>query len=884
MNPTPDDANPEAEHPLPKAVRALPRMRPILLLPLLVLILGLLATQLIWSDSQRQLQTELQNEFDYGIHRTEFNIGQRLSDYEDVLYGLQALYSASDEVSRSEFSAYVAGLHLDEHHPGIQSVAFSISVSGAQKEQHLAAIRKQGFPDYTIHPEGIRDLYVPAIYVEPFQGENLREFGLDNYATAERRATLERARDSEQISVSGKLTLAQGVDAQQTSILMFMPVYRNGVAHNTAESRRANLVGWVSAAFRIQDLAAQLIGASSRNINIDIYDGTEMTAETLLYSSENARDTSAAFKSVRQIQIADRLWTLSFSSKPAFDAKLLHSRTGTLAISGIVVSLILSLFTWLMLYSRERALLDSARLERAKRLAERANQAKSEFLANMSHELRTPMNGILGMTHLALRNETDSHKLNLLEKIQFSGEHLLHTIDNVLDLSSLESGRLHLNPFDFMLREILSDLDGQLTPKASHKGLELAFDIPPELYALKLHGDAARLEQVLLNYACNAIKFTEQGRIVIRARILEEDERSCKLRFEVEDTGIGIDMDKRPPLFTPFWQVDASSSRTHEGSGLGLAICSELVSMMEDGQVGVESALGKGSTFWFSARFDKTGSSVPAGKERKISPELFANFNGARILVADDNSLSQMVMGELLKSAGASVQSAWSGREALELLQQNRYDCVLMDVQMPLMDGIETTQAIRSDPAWAKLPIIAVTAHASDENRQRCLQAGMNDFMGKPFTPSAFYATLARWLPIPAVQEATRDAPAPSRQDSTIWSGDSALIDLSMLADLIGDDRTKMREFATKFLTLARADMTQIESALERNDLDMLGKLAHHNKAPARMVGALGFANLCQQLVDHSKYASTPDQIRETIIQMRPLLDRIEQYIQLKLA
>lgn len=879
MNPTPGAPPPETPSSPPETTPFFSRLRPALLLPLLVFGLGLLATQLAWRGAQQQLRTELQSEFDFGVRRTETSIGQHLSDYEDVLYGLHALYSASDDVTRAEFSAYVKGLRLNEHHPGIQSMAFSTIVPGTQKEQHLASIRKQGFPDYAIRPAGDRALFVPVIYVEPFSGKNLRVFGLDNYASAERRATLERARDSEQISVSGKLTLVQEDDTRQTGILMFMPVYRNDTAHDTPESRRANILGWVSAAFRMQDLAAQLLGVSSQISDIAIYDGTDATPETLLFSSTATHTASgSAFRSVRQIQVADRLWTLSFSSRPAFDAKLNHGRPAILAVSGITISLILALLTWLMLRSRERTLLDSRQLAHAKRLADGANLAKSEFLANMSHELRSPMNAILGVTHLVLRGETDSQKRQLLEKIQFSAEHLLHTINNVLDLSSLESGRLNLKPYDFTLGEVLSDLSSQLSPKASQKGLALAFDIPPDLHALKLHGDAKRIEQVLLNYTCNAIKFTERGGISISAEMLEEDGHSCKLRFEVQDTGIGIAADKQPHLFAPFWQADTSSTRAHEGIGLGLAICKELVGKMKEGDVGAQSTPGKGSTFWFSARFDKTS---PDRVEDKVSPLLFASLDGKRILVAEDNSLSQMVIAELLKSAGATAQPAANGREVLALLHQGSYDCVLMDVQMPVMDGIEATKAIRAEAEWADLPIIAVTAHASNENRERCLQAGMNDFLGKPFTPGAFYAMLQRWLPAHAENGVTNDTPV---EEAATWSGDPEVIDLSMLADLIGDDRVRMREFASKFLTLARADMAQIESALDRNDLDTLGKLAHHNKAPARMVGAIGFADLCQELVEHSKNASAPDQIKATIVQMRPLLDRIEQYIQSRLA
>jgi CheY-like chemotaxis protein/HPt (histidine-containing phosphotransfer) domain-containing protein len=254
--------------------------------------------------------------------------------------------------------------------------------------------------------------------------------------------------------------------------------------------------------------------------------------------------------------------------------------------------------------------------------------------------------------------------------------------------------------------------------------------------------------------------------------------------------------------------------------------------------------------------------------------------------VAEDNVLSQTIIGGLLESAGAVVQRARNGAEALELLRRQTFDCVLMDVQMPEMDGIAATQAIRDDLGLHDLPVIAVTAHASKENRQRCLDAGMSDFIGKPFTPASLYSRLAHWLP-PRHDDARpvqlSITAVPPEQDARP-SRDGEIIDLSLLAELIGDDRAKMREFAGKFIELARRDVADIEIALEKNDHETLARLAHHNKAPARMVGAGGFADLCQELSELSKQAASQAKIGKAVARMSPLLDLIEQRVREELA
>ena len=514
-------------------------------------------------------------------------------------------------------------------------------------------------------------------------------------------------------------------------------------------------------------------------------------------------------------------------------------------------------------------------LAQAKQLAESANRIKSEFLANMSHEIRTPMNSILGMAHLALKLEGGPKNRDYLQKIQTSGEHLLGIIDDVLDFSRLDAGKLKIDTADFDLSRMLESINNLVAGKAAAKGLELVFDIDASL-CFSLRGDPLRLVQVLVNYADNAVKFTEKGRITIRAKKIEESETSCLVRFEVQDTGIGISDAQQAKLFQPFQQLDASSTRRHGGTGLGLAICKQLAGMMH-GEVGVDSTPGQGSTFWFNVRLDKTWWSCRAENKTDVPPAMLASINGAHILLAENNLFNQQVATEFLENAGATVCVAQNGKEAIDLLSDDHFDCVLMDIQMPVLDGIEATRLIRANPALREMPVIAMTANVSGEDRERCLAAGMNDFIGKPFKPYAFYAVIAGCLA--GRVRPVSGAPAASAAGAT-RADDPGIIDLAMLAELVGGNRLKMREFALKFLASARQDMAEVDAALERKDLAALGALGHHIKSPARMAGAMGFANLCQAL-EHSEDA---EQARNIVSQMRPLLDRINERVDKDLA
>lgn len=486
----------------------------------------------------------------------------------------------------------------------------------------------------------------------------------------------------------------------------------------------------------------------------------------------------------------------------------------------------------------------TAELEAARTAAESASRAKSAFLANMSHEIRTPMNAILGLTHLLQHDATTPQQLERLGHIDSAARHLLDIINSVLDLSKIGAGRLQLEQQDFALASVLEHARTMIGEAARAKGLQV--HVEGDHVPLWLHGDPTRVRQALLNYASNAVKFTEHGSITLRAELIEDHGADLLVRFSVADTGIGIDERELPRLFDAFEQADASTTRRHGGTGLGLAITHRLALLM-GGEAGAHGQPGVGSTFWFTTRLQRgRPAQPPLPPDAPAEILLRRHSRGRRVLLVEDNPLNREVMLELLHGVGLEVDAAGNGRIAIEQVTARHHDLILMDLQMPEMGGLAATQAIRGLKGCADVPILALTANAFDDDRSACLAAGMNDFITKPVEPEELYTRLLHWLPH------APDTPATAAQSTD----DTLLTRLRMIDGInLTQGLARVRDRTDRYLALWRQfaalhhrDAEQIRHCLAQNHPEQALPLVRALKGAATMLGATALADAACEL------------------------------------
>jgi len=579
------------------------------------------------------------------------------------------------------------------------------------------------------------DMVIQLMY--PLQG-NERAIGLDYRSAPGQAEAAERARTTRQIVLAGPFALVQGGG---TALAARMPVTLRGP---DGQDRFWGLVSAVIDVDRLFQSSGLLDARSPIEIAIRGRDASGpggavffgrpelFTADPVLTEVQLPLGSwqMAAVPRAGWPRQADNVWAL----------RLIFAGVSLVVLGALVVLFRASIYLERQVEERTR------QLATAKAAAEAASVAKSAFLANMSHEIRTPLNAITGLAHLVRRSGVSAVQAARLDHLEIASRHLLDVINSILDLSKIEAGKFELAHMDVRLDDLVANVASILRDRLQAKGLALDITVEPSTQALQ--GDPARLQQALLNYASNAVKFTERGRVSLRVTQAPEGPDAVRVRFEVQDTGMGIAPESMPVLFSDFQQADNSATRAFGGTGLGLAITKRLAQLM-GGEVGVSSTPGVGSTFWFTACL-KTGSTGP--KARPSAPVddaeacLQRDHAGRRVLLAEDDQVNQLIALTLLEDVGLSVDVADDGAAAVAFARANPYAVILMDVQMPQMDGLEAARQIRSLAHHGRTPIVAITANAFAKDRADCTRAGMDDFIAKPFVPTELYQALLRWL------------------------------------------------------------------------------------------------------------------------------------------
>ncbi len=717
------------------------------ILPTSLIFIGVLVLFTLSTEKRHQ---QMEAEINEAGQQFFFQFDRNLKAGIETLAAYSGLFNASTKVSWEEFVQF--SLSVSNQREIFDGVGWTEIIEDKERSTFIEKIRQEFLPNFNIKEKNAanewitaikRERYFPVIYIYPLE-TNAAAVGFNLGSKESRLKTLLHAKASQTPQATPPIRLVQEKGAGLSTIIYYPVIRRNYT--NNADSNQGTFLGYISGVIRIQRLLGDLLDQVKANqFDLSLSDITDKEQSVLIVEPSEG-PLQGFLPVIQKFDFAGRVYQVEFFANQNFKLTSKDWASFMILTIGFIFAAILQAFILLLTGRTESIKLEVAAKTRdlllATKTAEKASRAKSEFTANISHELRTPLNAIIGLINQCLKTELNEKQRDCLSKARLASETLTGIINSTLDFSKIEAGKLELDFTPFNFPHLLNKIAAIFGHKAKEGELEFAIDLPNSIPVM-LIGDQLRLEQILLNLLGNAFKFTPAGEVRLKINIENETESNTTICFQVIDTGIGIPADKQASMFESFHQVDSSTSRKFGGTGLGLTISKKLLQLMNS-DIHYKGQENIGSNFQFSISFELADTKRmtvqdfqllnDALSEKTVSPAapptVLAN---KKILVVEDVELNQVIVREILKEYQASVSLAGNGREALEILQQSHnFDLILMDIQMPEMDGYEATQAIREDPGLAHLPIIAMTANAMKEDVDQCLAAGMNAHIAKP--------------------------------------------------------------------------------------------------------------------------------------------------------